>query len=456
MALSVFPSEDTACLSIGAKPGVPVDDVNLISDFIKDDLASRKGFFAVKKIIIDSTQCTSETVTLDLAESNSCAFAIAVCLEQSSTGYSCSMRLLSVSESRIIATTDRKQVAGIVKLSGMVPSMVNEIVSILKEPKRKTQTESADTSSGLSPSQSHSLSQTSSRATIPDKSPAGEFSGASSALMELMRAGDAYFGRGDYPNAESTYRELIGKVASASAGASELSLRACAFCRLGDIDRQEFRSIKLEGKNEHDVKKLISVKTNALEKTLKDYGGTIGTGVRDRVCEAVHKIGLCFVDMAYAMEHRSLFGTLDEQISARISIESNLDKYYEKAQEKFVWIIRKSREQNFSNSYVVASEDMSAKVAYMRGMLFEKVGEIFLSAPVPKDLSPEEQQAYRDLLNEKRLAARDAAEKKYEESMKTLSGLGVHQCQWIDSLRARIQEINPGSATRTMQFEPGR
>jgi hypothetical protein len=60
-------------------------------------------------------------------------------------------------------------------------------------------------------------------------------------------------------------------------------------------------------------------------------------------------------------------------------------------------------------------------------------------------MSPEEIEAYKELLEEKRLESMDAALPKYEEGLKAAQQLKLGKNAWLDKMKERVGEINPAS-----------
>jgi hypothetical protein len=111
-------------------------------------------------------------------------------------------------------------------------------------------------------------------------------------------------------------------------------------------------------------------------------------------------------------------------------------------------------EQNISGEYVNKSMDMFMKMMFLRANAIEKVGLILKTAPVPKDMSPEEKKAYQEVLEEKALEAMDKALPLYEEAIKTAAKLGIAKSEWLDKVRDRIKEIDPSSKALEIQVVP--
>jgi hypothetical protein len=109
-------------------------------------------------------------------------------------------------------------------------------------------------------------------------------------------------------------------------------------------------------------------------------------------------------------------------------------------------------EQNISGEYVNKSLDMFMKMMFLRANSIEKVGVILKSSPIPKDLSPEEKNAYKEVLEEKALEAMDKALPLYEEAIKTAAKLGIAGSAWLEKVKERIREINPSSAALNIQI----
>jgi hypothetical protein len=94
------------------------------------------------------------------------------------------------------------------------------------------------------------------------------------------------------------------------------------------------------------------------------------------------------------------------------------------------------------------------KMLFLRANSIEKVGVILKSAPVPRDLSPDEKKAYTEVLEEKALEAMDKALPLYEQAIKTAEQLGIATSPYLEKARERIKEINPSSQVLAIQIQP--
>lgn len=265
-------------------------------------------------------------------------------------------------------------------------------------------------------------------------------------VQALVKAGDAYFKMSKFADAQKNYL-LATSVYEKFKKEADIDVDAIAksYFKLGEISYQEFTKIKLNAKNEKAMKDLIKDKTKALEEPAKQYAKAIEIGVADWTVRATYMIGMGFVDMAEAVANQTLFGTTEQKIASKIKILSSLDKYYEKAQEYFFKNIDWAHTQNIKGEYIEKSIDRFTEMMFRRGQIMEQVGIEFASAPIPKGLSEEEREAYRQLLEEKKLEAMDAALPKYEDGIQAAKELGIANSQWLEKIRERIREINPSS-----------
>ncbi|NLE01066.1 MAG: tetratricopeptide repeat protein [Fibrobacter sp.] len=265
-------------------------------------------------------------------------------------------------------------------------------------------------------------------------------------VQALVKAGDAYFNLKKFDESEKNY-VLATSVYEKFKSEVDLDVAsiAQAYFKIGEIKYSKFLKIKLVAKAERDMKNLIKEKTKALEEPAKQYAKAIELGVAEWTVRSTYMIGMGFVDMAEAVDGQTLFGTAEQKIVAKIQILASLDKYYEKALEYFYKNIEWAHTQNIKGEYVEKSMDRFAEMLFRRGHIMEQVGIEWASAPIPKGLSPDEVEAYRQLLEEKRLEAQDAAVPKYAEGIMALKEQGIAKSQWLDKMRERISDIDPSN-----------
>ncbi len=270
----------------------------------------------------------------------------------------------------------------------------------------------------------------------------------------LVKAGDAYYNLERFDAATKNYLDATSVYEKFKKEADiDIASVAKAYFKLGEIHYRTFERIALTTKREKDMKELIKKKTKALEDPAKYYAKSIELGVAEWTGRSTFMIGKGFVDMAEAVANQTLFGDAAQKIAGKIRILSSLDKYYEKAQEYFYKNIDWAHNQNIKGEYVDNSIDRFSEMMFRRGNIMEQVGIEFSSAPIPRGLSEEEVNAYKELLDEKRLEAMDAALPKYEEGLKTAQALKLGQNDWIVKIKERIAEINPSSNLLSIQIE---
>jgi tetratricopeptide (TPR) repeat protein len=272
-------------------------------------------------------------------------------------------------------------------------------------------------------------------------------------VQALVKAGDAYFNMKKYDQAEKDYI-LATSVYEKFNKESDIDVAsiAQAYFKLGEIYYQKFEQIKLVTRSEKEMKELIKTKTKALEDPAKWYAKSIELGVAEWTVKSTYMIGQGFVDMADAIANQTLFGSAEQKIASKIKILSSLEKYYQKAQEYFYKNIEWSHNENLKDEFVDKSIDKFMEMAYLKGNILEQVGLTFANAPVPPGLTPEERDAYKQLLEEKKLEAMDAALPKYEEGIQAAKDLGIAQNANLEKIKARIAEINPNSKALNVEI----
>jgi hypothetical protein len=271
----------------------------------------------------------------------------------------------------------------------------------------------------------------------------------------LVKAADAYYNLKDYVRAEKTYLAAIDVYEKFKKKADiDMYEVSKAYFKIAEMRFDEFEKLKLDGPNEKEITRQLKEKTKALEPVLRSYANVIELGIAEWTVRSTYRIGESFLSMAEAFKNQRLLGSQEQQVASRIKIISGLEKYYIKAQEKFAWNIETAYTQGIDNEWVHKSIDEFMKMAYDKGALLEQIGEIFKNAPVPKDLSPEDKSAYRDVLEEKYLEALDAALPKFEEGIMAAKELGIAENQWLDKIREKVRFINPNSAVLAIQITP--
>ena len=273
-------------------------------------------------------------------------------------------------------------------------------------------------------------------------------------IEALSKAGDAYYNLKDYKEAQKDY-DLAVAIYEKFKGKTDIDIAVTAktYYMQGEILYKAFSDISLVG-NLKQVKKNLEEKEKALKMAAGPYAKAIEVGVQEWTVRATHKIGQGFADFADAIENQSIEGSTEQKMAAKVKILMGLDKYYTSAMKYFQKNIEWAYEQNISGEYVNKSMDLFMKMLFLRANSIEKVGVILKTAPVPRDLSPEEKKTYQEVLEEKALEAMDKALPLYEEAIKTAAKLGIATSPWLDKVKDRIKEINPSSEALAIQISP--
>ncbi|MBN1982723.1 MAG: tetratricopeptide repeat protein [Chitinivibrionales bacterium] len=271
-------------------------------------------------------------------------------------------------------------------------------------------------------------------------------------IIALTRAAEAYKNMKRFSDAKKYCQEAVNIYEKFKKTQEvDQSAIAKAYFTMGEILQAECNSITLTGASEKDVRARQNEKLKILEPLLKYYASAIEIGIGEYTIHSAYNIGKTFVEFANSTRDQKLFGSSDQKTASKIGIIKGLEKYYDKALEKFKWNINTAYDQNIKNEWVDKSANDFMEIAYRNGRLFEEIGEIFKNAPIPRDLEKAEKQAYKDVLEEKYLEALDAAMPKYEVALKEAQEMGLVN-QWVDSIKKRIEFINPSSEALKIQI----
>jgi len=447
--------------------------LTLVRNFLINEFRIiNNGMTVTADSITAGRECFTEKELQSLATAHNAENVISVCVRQTGTGYTSRMRLYSTGQKRIVKTGTQYSDADIIHLSSFtVPLMIKELTEPHSvnpdesQPHYRSEPPPPPEKTPIRPPDAKKVRHEDRRASVPaDRSDSIDklvkaFIAAKDPVEKvrlLTDIGEAHLKRNDSASAEKNYRAAVSIYEKKRKSADfNLATVARAYCRIGEISYRTFESIRLSASNEKEMRILVKRKTKALEEPAVYFAKAVGTGVPEWKYRATYMIGMGFVDMAEAVCNQTLFGTPTMKIAGKIRILASLDKYYEKARECFRKNIDQASGTDANDEYVGKSVDRFDELLYRRGFTIEQVGVEFAGAPVPAGLSKEEEAAYRELLDEKRHEAMDAALPKYEDGLQTARQLHLSRNRWLDSIRARITVINPTSSVLSIQSEPG-
>ncbi|MCL2689437.1 MAG: tetratricopeptide repeat protein [Chitinispirillia bacterium] len=265
-------------------------------------------------------------------------------------------------------------------------------------------------------------------------------------VQALVKAGNAYFNMGNMRDAEKAYLDAI-KIYEQYSKTSDIDVAnvAQAYFMLGEIIYKRFDDTKLAGRNEREVANSMRQKTAILTDAGRRYAEAVSLGVEEWTLRATYMLGKGFYDLEVAFANQPLFGNEMQKLATRMGMLSTREKFYDEAIQSFGRNIGWAKEWNIKDDYIEKSMQAIMEMAYRKGAIVEELARLFKSAPVPPGLSEEELEYYTDMVEEKFLELLDAALPKYEEAMMLARDIGIASSPWIDSIKARILDINPAS-----------
>ena len=443
-------------------------NMRLVRNFFLEEFKFVDSLTIISDSIRDGVGCVTETELKSFSETLKSEFIISVCVRHTATEYFSCTRLYSTNQGKIINTGTTYTDTDIMHLStATVPFMVKEIQHVLfKSPVYHQQSNHWEPQP-VELSNAESLAPKKDTITLPHTSSSADQSTDTQNLINklkeaknpadkiqfLTRLGDAYLTQQNYKAAKKNYEKAIS-IYKKQKNISQKNITSSIF-KIGEIYHHSFTDITLTASSKKEISILITKKIKALSNQTSYYTRVIKIGNEEWTARARYLIGMGFVEMADAVNNQTLFGNATQKIATKIRILSSLKKYYKEAQDYFQKNIRWAIDRHVKNEYTDQSIIRYAEVWYRQGFIMEQVGVEFSNAPVPKGLSKEESRAYKELLNEKRLEATEAALPIYEEGLKATQKLQFKHNKWIDSIRVRIEEINPKSSAVSIHFNPG-
>jgi len=270
-------------------------------------------------------------------------------------------------------------------------------------------------------------------------------------VQALVKAGNAYFNMGNMKDAEKAYLDAI-KIYEQYSKTSDIDVAnvAQAYFMLGETIYKRFEATALTGRNEKDVAASMRTKTNILTDAGRRYAESVSLGVEEWTLRSTYMLGKGFYDLEVAFANQPLFGNDMQKLATRMGMLSTREKFYDQAIQSFGQNISWAKEWNIKDEFIEKSMQAIMEMAYRKGAIVEELARLFKSAPVPPGLSEDELEMYMDMVEEKYLELLDAALPKYEDAMMLAKDIGIASSPWIDSIKARISEINPSSDALNM------
>ncbi len=214
--------------------------------------------------------------------------------------------------------------------------------------------------------------------------------------------------------------------------------------RIGEIKYKDFAKIKLTGsKKQINIK--LKKKQKLLKAIIKEFGKSIKLGTEEWTLRSTYQIGMCFVNLGESVKNQTVRGSAAQKIAARILACETARQFYQKSEEYFGKNIEFGMDQDLSrNKWVRLSQDRFLEMRYRQAKLFEEAGDILVKAPLPRGLSREDKQIYREELEEKAYLFKEKALPIYESGVKAAIDLEISSA-WLKKIKKAVSAINPNS-----------
>ena len=292
--------------------------------------------------------------------------------------------------------------------------------------------------------------------------------GAARAYMELKEEEKAVE---DYRKTLENYDKYGLQIKNADPG-----VPAEAAFYLGEHEYAKMDPILIKGKDK-DKAKVIKQLVDILQKAMGHYSKSATYASEKWTFRATNKMGMLFVTMAAKIREQELNGKKeDERFAERIGIVQQLPSYYEQAQPIFKKNIDLARDQGFYNQDVIEAESGYIEMYYQSAAVYVEVADAFANSPLPDsaaivteyveyegavkedaiEMAHEDLEAYREELNNRSEAAKQAAIPVCQTGIKASAYYGIDN-QWtaklFEMLKA-LDESNEVLSTKIEKFDP--
>ncbi len=292
--------------------------------------------------------------------------------------------------------------------------------------------------------------------------------GAARAYMELKEEDKAV---ADYDATLKNYDKYGLQIKNA-----DPAVPAEAAFYLGEHEYKKMDAIAIKGKDK-DKAKIIKQLVEILQKAMGHYSKSATYASEKWTFRATNKMGMLFVTMAAKIREQELNGKKDEErFAERIGIVQQLPSYYEQAQPIFKKNIDLARDQGFYNKDVVEAEEGYIEMYYQSAAVYVEVADAFANSPLPDsaaivkeyveyegavkddaiEMAHEDLEAYREELNTRSEAAKQAAIPVCQTGIKASAYYGIDN-QWtakLFELLKSLDEANEVLNTKIEKFDP--
>ena len=292
--------------------------------------------------------------------------------------------------------------------------------------------------------------------------------GAARAYMELKEEEKAI---ADYDATLKNYDKFGLQIKNA-----DPAVPAEAAYYLGEREYNKMNPLVIKGKDK-DKKKVIDQLVKILQAAMGHYSKSATYASEKWTFRATNRMGMLFVTMAEKIREQELNGKKEEErFAERIGNVQQLPSYYEQAQPICKKNIDLARDQGFYNKDVIEAEDGYIEMYYQSAAVFMEVADAFANSPLPDsadivkeyveyegavkedaiEMAHEDLEAYREELNTRSDAAKQAAIPVCQTGIKAAAYYGIEN-QWtakLFELLKSVDEANEALSIKIEKFDP--
>jgi tetratricopeptide (TPR) repeat protein len=221
------------------------------------------------------------------------------------------------------------------------------------------------------------------------------------------------------------------------------AIPAEAAFRGGQIYYKRVLKIRLDASKKENAKRLKQM-TTVLQTAVEHFTVAMEMEEREWTLRSTMRIGDLFMAMASITGNEKI-QTKNKMkiIGEKINMLRGLPKLYAKARGMYQKNLDLGREQSFKDKWIDSCQVKYMNTYWLEGQVFEQIGQLLGSAPIPPGLSDEEERQYKELLKDKIYEAEwNGARPIYKTSLKAAQFYGIEN-EIKRKIKERLRQIDP-------------
>ncbi len=200
-------------------------------------------------------------------------------------------------------------------------------------------------------------------------------------------------------------------------------------------------------------KRALKAMTKDLQVAIEHFSGAVEHSEQEFTLQSTMRMGDLFIAMARITSNEKIHTKNKIKIAGeKISRLKGLPALYGKARGLYQKNLDLAKEQAIKSKWIDSSQVKYMNTYLLEGKVYEDIGEVLGSSPIPKELTGEDRENYKAAIDDKKYEMRQAAKPIYGTALKAAQFYYIKN-EVRDEIIARLRDIDPESQELNIRVE---